>query len=321
MRIGALSSTAGAFAKSRGGRVTPDTSWPSDEVGIAELARTGPMFPRGCRTLKLFVYGSRVVRNDLDTDMLISHRKKFIYLKTKKTASTSVEVYFEPFCEPEGQWEFSHLRDEYVGPAGIVGARGPAAQDAKWYNHMPASEIRQKIGEQIWNEYLKFTTIRNPFDKIVSYFHHTDYGYRDQTIGDCSSLKEMIETLAWPLRAPEQLEPQERFKRWAQLEQWLDRIPMYSGFVNDRDKYVLDGESCIDYFVEFEQLHRDIEVLCDKLDIPYEPERMPELKSGRRPEGLKYDSYYDQKTADIIADKYAMEIEKFDYAYPTAANA
>ena len=30
--------------------------------------------------------------------MLISHICRFIYLKTRKTAGTSVEIYFEPFC-------------------------------------------------------------------------------------------------------------------------------------------------------------------------------------------------------------------------------
>ena len=30
--------------------------------------------------------------------MLISHRKKFIFTKTKKTAGTSVESVFETYC-------------------------------------------------------------------------------------------------------------------------------------------------------------------------------------------------------------------------------
>ncbi len=34
--------------------------------------------------------------------MLVSHRHQFIYTKTHKTASTSVEAYFERFCFPPG---------------------------------------------------------------------------------------------------------------------------------------------------------------------------------------------------------------------------
>jgi len=44
--------------------------------------------------------------------MLVSHRKKFIYTKTAKTAGTSVESYFEPFCLPEGDWKLEHTRDD-----------------------------------------------------------------------------------------------------------------------------------------------------------------------------------------------------------------
>ena len=55
--------------------------------------------------------------------MLISHRKRFIYTKTVKTAGTSVESYFEPYCMREGEWSFSHSRAEYVSEAGIVGIR------------------------------------------------------------------------------------------------------------------------------------------------------------------------------------------------------
>jgi hypothetical protein len=30
--------------------------------------------------------------------MLVSHQRKFIYTKTVKTAGSSVESYFEPYC-------------------------------------------------------------------------------------------------------------------------------------------------------------------------------------------------------------------------------
>ena len=51
--------------------------------------------------------------------MLVSHRYKFIYTKTRKTAGSSVESYFEPFCMPDGEWTQRHLREEYVSDAGI----------------------------------------------------------------------------------------------------------------------------------------------------------------------------------------------------------
>jgi len=74
---------------------------------------------------------------------------------------------------PEGEWEQSHARDEYESPAGIVGFRGKdTPQNAKWQSHMPAEEIRNQLGDEVWNSYFKFCVVRNPFDKCISAFEH-----------------------------------------------------------------------------------------------------------------------------------------------------
>src|ERR1044071_3613051 len=107
--------------------------------------------------------------------MLVSHRKRFIYTKTGKTAGTSVEVYFEPWCVPAGAgWGAEGERAEEVSEAGIIGFRGGPkfrGPNVKWWNHMPAAEIKGYLGDEIWNSYFKFCVVRNPFDQMVSAFH------------------------------------------------------------------------------------------------------------------------------------------------------
>ena len=105
--------------------------------------------------------------------MLISHRKRFIFIKTVKTAGTSVESYFEKYCMPEGEWQEAHTRDEYVSEEGIIGYRGPDASSSTWYNHMSAQKLLDLAGRDIWDSYFKFTVIRNPFDKLISAFLQT----------------------------------------------------------------------------------------------------------------------------------------------------
>lgn len=61
-------------------------------------------------------------------------------------------------------------RDEHVDDWGIVGSRGRTA--GNWYNHMPAAEVRNRLGASTWENYFKFCVIRNPFDKVVSTFWH-----------------------------------------------------------------------------------------------------------------------------------------------------
>src|SRR5262245_55855185 len=79
--------------------------------------------------------------------MLISHARRFIYLKTLKTAGTSIEVYFERECV-ETYLGPRHETPEIITPQGIVGFRGTGAlpPGTVWYNHMPASRVREIIG-------------------------------------------------------------------------------------------------------------------------------------------------------------------------------
>ncbi|MFQ3619007.1 MAG: sulfotransferase family 2 domain-containing protein, partial [Cyanobacteriota bacterium] len=104
--------------------------------------------------------------------MLVSHGYQFIYTKTLKTASTSVEAYFEPFCVEAGAVNLARVREESVSAAGIVGYRGPAKPEGcRWWNHMPAAQIRDQLGQETWTRYFKFCVIRNPYEKAISAFY------------------------------------------------------------------------------------------------------------------------------------------------------
>jgi len=70
-----------------------------------------------------------------------------------KTAGTSVESYFEPYCMPEGVWHFSDGRDEYVSETGIIGCRTKDVSGYKWFNHMPASLVQEQLGQKLWEKY------------------------------------------------------------------------------------------------------------------------------------------------------------------------
>lgn len=227
--------------------------------------------------------------------MLISHRKRFIYTKTVKTAGTSVEVYFEPWCLPEGTWSFSHARAEADTAAGVVGYRGPDASGSAWWNHMPAAVIRARVAPEVWAEYFKFCVIRDPFDKAVSAFHHVERQARGAGLGWRERLLALLGRGDTP----------SRFRRWVSR----------GGLPQDRDKYFIDGELAVDHFIRYEHLADDVRTVCERLDIPWNPEALPRLKAGTRPaENLA--SYYDAETAARVAAAFAWEVERFGYRAP-----
>ena len=225
--------------------------------------------------------------------MLVSHRKRFIYTKTVKTAGTSVESYFEPYCMPEGEWEFSNAREEYVSPTGIIGYRGDdkdARKSAKWWNHMSAAAIRNQLGASVFDGYFKFCVIRNPFDKVVSAFH-----FFSAQSGQHASLLTL-----------------DRDSLKQQFELWVSNGKL----AIDRNKYLIDNVISVDYFIRYESLHAGIEHVCNVLGIPFEPEKIPRLKSGIRAGAFSVADYYTPRSIEIVATAYEFELDHFGYMKP-----
>lgn len=220
--------------------------------------------------------------------MLVSHTHRFIYIKTTKTASTSVELAFEPLCLPPGA---AKVKPQKIGNVlaireseyGIVGARGRgSARDYKWWNHMPAEQIKAQLPAEIWDGYFKFCCVRNPWDKVVSAFHFLRQGQ------------------------PE-LEPAARV---AAFRDWLfneDRAGV------DRKLYTIDGKVVVDRFIRYERLAADIAEVCAHIGVPM-PD-LPWLKGGIRPAGMHYSEYYDQASRDHVAKLFAEDIAMLGYEF------
>jgi hypothetical protein len=109
--------------------------------------------------------------------MILSHRHRFIYIRCRKTASTSMELALSRICGPDDvvtrlPWPEDEALRRQIGGRGPQNHLGPHGR-MRFYNHMPAAEIRLLVGEDVWNGYYKWCVERNPWDKVVS-----DYYYR-----------------------------------------------------------------------------------------------------------------------------------------------
>jgi len=93
--------------------------------------------------------------------LIISHKYKFILIRTPKTAGTSVEIALARCCGKEDIIAFNpFLLSQGLKPQNYEG----------FQEHNNAKKIKQKISSEIWNNYFKFAFERNPFDKMVSMY-------------------------------------------------------------------------------------------------------------------------------------------------------
>ncbi|MEM9128159.1 MAG: sulfotransferase family 2 domain-containing protein [Pseudomonadota bacterium] len=214
--------------------------------------------------------------------MLISHRHKFIYLKTIKTAGTSIELALETLCLPQGHPGLLNPTPTVETDAGIVGARGHFAKKSAWRNHMTAAEVRAKVSPHIWNSYFKFCNIRNPWDKTVSWFH-----FKNPDIKSCPH-SEIIDT----------------FRDWLGAKQPIGQdFPIYS----------IENEPVVDDVIRYEKLEEDYARICQKLGV--EIKAIPSEKTENRGKKIPYPRYFDLRTRNIVKNKYKREIDHFGWTF------
>ncbi len=101
--------------------------------------------------------------------MIVSHTHKFIFIKTAKTAGTSVEV---DLCKALGGQD--------VATPITPPVEGHSARNFRYrkfgifpkalYNHMPAVAVRNYLGRATFDSYFKFCVEREPVDKCISYY-------------------------------------------------------------------------------------------------------------------------------------------------------
>ncbi len=209
----------------------------------------------------------------------MSHRHKFIFLKTRKTAGTSVELALSKHCGPDDIITPVTAEDEELRRE--LGGRGPqnhvvpgAGRDL--YNHMPAQRVRTLVGQQVWDTYFTFTIERNPWDTVVSTYH---WRYRDSS--ERPSVSEFIQT--------------------GQLR------------VNSRI-YRIDQQIAVDKVCLYESLDEDVGEVWRRLGLPGPP-KLPRAKGSFRPDQRHYREFYTSVDEARIRSLYSDAIETFGYEF------
>jgi hypothetical protein len=227
--------------------------------------------------------------------MIISHKHKFIFIKTEKTAGTSIEIALSKFCGDDDIITPITPEDEYTrrrlsgrGPQNYIipvekysptDKVNPAFRNKPlcFFNHASAKFIRQYIGEEIWGSYFKFCFERNPWDKVISWYFWVNQSAQRP------SITEFIRS---------------------------GKANLIRGF----DLYTIDGVLSVDNVYSFEKLDLELEKIQNRFQFPGKLE-LPRAKGGYRKDRRHYRDILSEEDRRLIENIYAREIALFGYTW------
>jgi hypothetical protein len=231
--------------------------------------------------------------------MVISHRHKFIFLKTLKTAGTSIEVLLSGVCgdddvlTPIDPPVPPHRARNYEGffnpicgasPREIASNGYDALRRRKFYNHMRGYRLRDRVPRAVWDGYFKFCVERNPWDKTLSFFY-------------------MLKNSDWHADR----DPNITFDAYLGRGDFPLNYPIYT----ERD----GSRVIVDRVLRYEQLEQELEDVFGRLGMVWPGSLSARAKTGYRTDKRSYRDILTPEQAAIISRAYAREIDLHGYSY------
>jgi chondroitin 4-sulfotransferase 11 len=166
------------------------------------------------------------------------------------------------------------------------------AHNKIWVQHATAEQIK-KLYCQNYEDYFSFTFTRNPWDRAIS-----DYFWMKKDLSIEDSFKNYL-LLENNFNTPNLRYPH------LNMTGRGDHILAQSDFILNSN-----GDRIVDFIGTFENLQEDFNIVCDKIGIPRK-----QLPHTNKTKHRNYTEYYDEETKQIVAQKYAKDIEYFGYKF------
>ncbi len=211
--------------------------------------------------------------------MMVSHENRCLFINIPKCATVSIRIAFELKLVTPPIW------------------------------HSYWEQTREIAGEEVLENYFKFSIVRNPWERVISawkMFEQHEKRKQDRSY----TLAEFLQVVT-----DHKIGYEAHYRNPREREQWehskdnirhhtLPALHPYYGLA-DRS-----GHIKADFVGRFENLQADLVYISGELGL--KQLRIPKVNKTRH---LSYQVYYDSDSVDLVRDYYRQDIEAFDYQF------
>ena len=232
--------------------------------------------------------------------MILSHKYKFIFIKTRKTAGSSIQIYLSRLCgeddivspidKPEQEYRPRNFRGLF-NPLPELAEKSTARQYMrtlwrfatlkKFQSHIKAREVRDRIPREIWDSYYKFTVDRNPWDKVLSHYHFVRQRYA-------------------------------RYDNNISFEEYLKVAELPYNYTKYTDR---DGKLMVDRVIRYERLNEELAEVFGMLGVPFSGSLGATEKSHYRTDRRPYREVYTPSWKAAVETLFRPEIDLLGYDF------
>jgi len=229
--------------------------------------------------------------------VLVSHQHRFIFVKTRKTGGSSVQIALAQYMDHPDDVVVPVVGSAEDGTPRLNNGVGKNARIPVWRwrikdfywvatgfpreykEHMGARFIRRYVGRSVWDDYYTFAVERNPWDRLVSrYFYH----FRPERGRSQIAFNDFVES---------------------------DILPAWSNW----HLYTHKDQVIVDKLIRYDSLEDELREVTDLLGIPRL--ELPRAKGQYRKDRRPYQEWYNDSTRQRIAEVFSREIEYFGWTF------
>lgn len=214
--------------------------------------------------------------------MIISHGRKYIFVHIPKTGGTSLALALEGKAMKD---------DLLIGDTPKAKKRRKRLKEAqtsgRLWKHSKLVDVYGLVDQAQVEAYFVFTLVRNPWDRMVSYYHWL----QDQSFDH----------------------PHVTLSKSVAFSPFLNDGLTQSMMANDgAQRYVIDqaGVDRCDLYLRLEHLAQDVEILEDAIGV-----RLGILPHENKSNRGAYQGFYSKTDQDLVRQLYAAYVERFGYAF------